>query len=181
MRRDRRWLDARGVYLSSVALIFTGAIRAQGGYFSFDDDAIDAIIKFLRTKIVKGKEVEGESIEPMPLEMLCSDLDSRRSVTNKINISVSDIGDVKGLRGIVDDYYRRTIKGLPWIRMGPNGRRLWPSLSNWLVVNFPRSAARSLCEMQLITQFGQRDSLQEDVITAEFGVPSPDLQLLVDH
>lgn len=151
-----------------------------GEKLSYDADAVEEIVGFLRTKIVNGREVAGDSIEPMQLQMLCSDLERRCAAAKKLTVSSSDLGGVKGMRRVIDDYYRRVIESLPRIRQGWNGRRYYLSRSNWGMFNFPRMAARYLCEMQLITSFGQRNSVQYNVITSEIGVQPADLRLMVN-
>jgi uncharacterized protein YjbI with pentapeptide repeats len=156
-------------------------VGAFGGRsFSYEPETVDQIVSFLRTKIVNGQELAGDSIEPMQLQMLCSDLERRCAAAKKPSISSSDLGGIKGMRRVIDDYYRRVIESLPRIRRWWNGRRYRLSWSNWGLFNLPRVAARYLCEIQLVTSFGQRNSVQYDVITNEIGVQPVDLVWMVD-
>jgi hypothetical protein len=151
-----------------------------GKPFSFDADAIDEILEFLQVEFADEGEVVEGAIEPLQLQILCADLDERRAREKKSNISKSDLGGRKGMQRIISSYYNRVIRTLPWIRVGWNGRRGWPSLSNLIVANFPRAAVRYLCEMQLITPQGRRRNLPGSLIEPKFGVEARDLRQLVN-
>ncbi len=147
--------------------------------FKFQEDAIEEILEFLKVRIVGGKAVLGDTIEPLQLQMLCQDIDARRS--GKTLITKSDLGGEKGMRRVIKKYYRRVLSKLSPIRLGWNGRRFAPLRGNYLFVNFPRQAARQLCEMELITSQGQRNSLAGEFISSRFGVVRRDLQTMVNH
>jgi uncharacterized protein YjbI with pentapeptide repeats len=147
--------------------------------FRFQEDAIEEILKFLKVRIVGGKAVLGDTIEPLQLQMLCQDIDARRS--GKTLITKSDLGGEKGMRRVIEKYYHRVLSKLSPIRLGWNGRRFAPLRGNYLFVNFPRQAARQLCEMELITSQGQRNSLAGEFISSRFGVVRRDLQAMVNH
>jgi hypothetical protein len=147
--------------------------------FKFQEDAIEEILEFLKVRIVGGKAVLGDTIEPLQLQMLCQDIDARRS--GKTLITKSDLGGEKGMRRVIKKYYHRVLSKLSPIRLGWNGRRFAPLRGNYLFVNFPRQAARQLCEMELITSRGQRNSLAGEFISSRFGVVRRDLQTMVNH
>ena len=151
-----------------------------GRSFSYEPETVDQIVSFLQTKIVNGHEIAGDSIEPMQLQMLCSDLERRCAAAKKPSISSSDLGGIKGMRRVIDDYYRRVIESLPRIRRRWSGPHHRISRSNWWLFNLPRVAARYLCETQLVTRFGQRNSIQHAVITTDLGVAPEDLRRMVE-
>jgi hypothetical protein len=151
-----------------------------GEAFCFDSYAVDELLAFLKVRIVGGKETSGDSIEPLQLQILCQDLDTRRKLKHGTRISKADLGGVKGMRRVIKGYYLRVIKRLPRARWGWNGRRFRISMDNWLVMNFPRVAARYLCEVVLITSRGQRNSLAGDDIATRSGVVEHDLEALVE-
>jgi hypothetical protein len=66
-------------------------------------------------RIVGGKAV-GDTIEPLQLQMLCQDIDARRS--GKTLITKSDLGGEKGMRRVIKKYYHRVLSKLSPIRLG---------------------------------------------------------------
>lgn len=151
-----------------------------GEPFSFEEDAVTEILEFLQRGIVDEGESAQGAIEPLQLQILCADLDERRARAGKNTISKSDLCGRKGMQRVISNYYDRVMTTLPWIRLGWNGRRVRPSASNLLIVNFPRAAARYLCETQLITPQGRRDRLSGSFIEPRSGVEVRDLQQLVN-
>jgi uncharacterized protein YjbI with pentapeptide repeats len=150
-----------------------------GEAFTFQEDAIDEILKFLKVRIVGGTAVLGDTIEPLQLQILCQDIDEHRG--SKTLITMRDLGGEKGMRRVIKKYYHRVLSKLSPVRVGWNGRRFAPLRGNYLFVNFPRRAASHLCEMELITPQGQRNSLAGEFISSRFGVVRRDLQTMVDH
>jgi len=154
-----------------------------GDLFSFANDAVDEIVRFLKTKIVSGKEITDARFEPEPLQLqiLCAGLDRQRRKGGKAVISKSDLGGRSGIQRVMSAYYIEATATLRRVKLGGMGWRFHPVHFNWLIVNFPRAAARRLCEMQLITPGGQRNTLPGDMIARTFGVIEDDLRQLVNR
>ena len=77
-----------------------------------------------------------------------------------VTIEAADLGGAEGLRGVLGDFYRRTVG------------------------TFPQAAQRSvrhLCEDGLISKSGRRLSLEREEIHAQYNVPPAVLHDLVDQ
>jgi uncharacterized protein YjbI with pentapeptide repeats len=167
-----------------------------GDAFSFKEDAAEDILSFLQRSIepsslfpswkkkaapVADAYGDGppEGIDPLLLQILCHGLDEERKRRRAKEITGKQVGGPDHLRSILKVYYDQIIRSLPPVRLGWNARRWLPSWSNFLVVNFPRSATYFLCERGLVTRLGQRNTLELSHAEETYGVPRSDLRVLV--
>ena len=146
--------------------------------FVFQEDALDELLRFLRTTKKDGRVVEGEVVEPVHLQIICRQLNERRKRKNARRITTADIGGRRGMEKIIVQYYLGIKRQFPRIRLGWNGQKLHPSTSNFVAVNFPRIAVSNLCETGLITRGMYRNSVIVDDCERRFGVPARDLRRL---
>lgn len=146
--------------------------------FTFEPNALEELIRFLRRERKGGKVVEGNAVEPVHLQIICRQLNERRRRRRSRQISRMDLGGRRGMERIISDYYRMVLRRFPAIRPGWNAQRYRLSLANYLVLNCPRIAIRKLCERGLISQGMRRNSLILDDCMARYGVSKVDLQRL---
>jgi uncharacterized protein YjbI with pentapeptide repeats len=146
----------------------------------FEPTVIDAMIKFLSSQPI-GTVLQSEDIEPVQLQILCRSLFERVFERGRNRITAADLGGDKGMRSILLKYYVNVLKKLPPLRFGWNTRTWHFSGNNLWLVNFPRVAARHLCESGLILPNGVRNSLEEAFIASQYGVPDKDLAQLVQQ
>jgi uncharacterized protein YjbI with pentapeptide repeats len=147
-----------------------------GSELEFESGVVEEIVDFLRTGYMEGKAVVGNTIDPFQLQILCRRLNEKR--WPRKTISSRDLGGKKGMDALVRQYYRDVYGKFPLVRPGWNARRLRPSVTNLIFVNFPRLAIRKLCESGLVA-FGHRNTLGEKQIAWEYGVVSDYLETLV--
>lgn len=149
--------------------------------FTFAEGVIDEMVKFLRMQHIGGRIVQGETIEPVQLQIVCDELNRRRRHKGLHEITLATLHGKGGMRRILQDYVRGVFRKLPIVRLGWSARRMSPSFTNLVLVHRARAAARTMCEKALITGSGHRNSLIVDEIKRRFGVPLRDLARLVDE
>jgi hypothetical protein len=150
--------------------------------FHIEDDAIEALLKFLAVQSSRSG-VSEEIVGPPQLQVLCQQLEAQMRQRGKNRISLTDLGGDAGMRQLLSRYYRGILEKFPRIRFGPGPRRLSGLLGlarQLQPVHSPRLAVRQLCEERLITTGGNRNSRHEDEILREIGVAPADLQELVE-
>jgi hypothetical protein len=134
--------------------------------FVYRDEAVDAILGFLRTKEEHGTEVQTSTVDPSQLQIICQHIE-RSIVPQKeappdglVEITEDDLGGRDGLERIVGDFYRRVLETFPHAQ---------------------RQALRGLCERGLISHGGRRLSVEEGELCSDFGVSKEVLHALVDQ
>jgi len=149
--------------------------------FQIDDDAIEALLKFLAVQS-SSSGVSEETVGPPQLQVLLSQLEKQMRAQGRDRITVADLGGEKGMRQMLSRYYRGILAQFPQLRVGPGPRRLtgFGLVRRLQPLHSPRFAVRCLCEERLITAGGNRNSRHEDEIIREIGVAERDLQQLVD-
>jgi len=138
-------------------------------------DTVDQIIQFLEMRKVERRTREEATIDPGQLQLICQRVDANR--TGDV-VTAKALGGEKGMQRILQRFYRDTLHSIPGLRIGRSAQRWRPSMTNFLIVNRPRAAARRLCEHGLISRGGHRDSLSQEAIHSRFGVIDDDLKTL---
>ena len=147
----------------------------HGDTFSFDSGALSELLQFLRTERKAHQVVEGSTVEPVQLQIICRELNHRRQRRRSRQISRRDTGGRRGLERIMSAYYKNVLRQFPVIRLGWNTQHFRPSQSNALIFNLPRVAIGKLCTKGLITRGMYRNSIIVDDCRVRFGVSSRDL------
>ena len=140
--------------------------------FRYSEEAARHILDFLQETERDATEGIAEanmarSVDPSQLQIICQYVE-RRVLPDKgiapdgevVTIEAADLGGAEGLRGVLGDFYRRTVG------------------------TFPQSTQRSvhrLCEEGLISKSGRRLSLEREEIRAQYGVSPAVLHDLVDQ
>ncbi len=148
--------------------------------FTFGAGVLEAMLASLRMQKIAGKMVQGDTVEPVQLQILCQHLNRRRQAHSAREITMGDFKAQGGVKRVLGSYYKTVLRKVPIIRLGWSARRFRPSLSNLLVVHRARAAVRRLCERGLITGSGHRNSLIVDEIRRQFGVSDRDLAHLIN-
>jgi hypothetical protein len=138
--------------------------------FGFEERALDELIAFLSLDQRTGKPRAGACIEPAQLQILCYHLSVRRLRTGAKVITARDLQGTRGMQRIMRVFYYRLLRQFPRVRLGWSARRWWPSLTNFLLFHRPRKSIRQLCEYELVTASGYRNSLILDSIQGGPGV-----------
>ena len=147
----------------------------HGDTFSFESGALNELLQFLRTERKAHQVVEGSTVEPVQLQIVCRELNHRRQKRRSRQISRRDTGGRRGLERIMSAYYKNVLRQFPVIRLGWNAQYFRPSQSNALIINLPRTAIGNLCRNGLITRGMYRNSIIVDDCKVRFGVSSRDL------
>ena len=152
------------------AMVEDGLLDTQP--FRYSEEAARHILDFLQeteSAVTEGiaEAIMARSVDPSQLQIICQYVE-RRVLPDKgiaadgemVTIEAADLGGAEGLRGVLGDFYRRTVG------------------------TFPQSTQRSvhsLCEEGLISKSGRRLSLEREEIRAEYGVSPGVLHDLVDQ
>jgi hypothetical protein len=125
--------------------------------FQYQAEAVAEILDFLMSK-------EGE-IEPFQLQVLCQHVERKVAGTSasgvgNISIGRGYLGGPSGMDGILQDFYRNTIRHVPDRRQ--------------------RGCASRLCDEGLLSESGRRLSLEESQIIRRYKVTPATLNHLVD-
>lgn len=125
--------------------------------FRYQPEAVTEILDFLMSK-------EGE-IEPFQLQVLCQHVErkvaaSAASRVENISIERGYLGGPSGMDGILQDFYRNTIRHVPDRRQ--------------------RGRASRLCDEGLLSESGRRLSLEEAQMRRDYKVTDETLNYLVD-
>lgn len=150
----------------------------RGDTFRFQSDALGELLRFLRGERRGDRIVEGDSVEPGQLQILCHELNRRRRRRKSSEVTPRDTGGMRGLERIMSTYYKNVLRQFPLVRVGWNAQGPRPSPSNFLALNFPRAAIGKLCSRGLILRGMYRNSLMVEECKVRFGVPEGDLQKL---
>jgi hypothetical protein len=140
--------------------------RLHSPRFSYTPAACTEILDFLCTTTDPDTAVEGSSIDPSQLQIVCQYIE-RAIVPSKhssspdetVVIDAPDLGGRSGLQRVLGDFYRRTLDSIPLAEQG---------------------AVRRLCERGLVNAGGRRLSLEEGEIATTYGVSQAMLDHLVD-
>jgi uncharacterized protein YjbI with pentapeptide repeats len=144
--------------------------------FSYEPEAVREMLDYLSSARVFGGRVQGNTIEPVLLQVLCHHIDHKRRLQQSHLVTTKDLGGARGMKRVTEGYYRNIIRQFPRLALGWNGRRFNPSWTNLLLLHRPRAAARTLCERGLITPDGYRNSLARGVVTKRYGVRDRELE-----
>ena len=152
------------------AMVSDGALDTQP--FRYSEGAAQHILEFLQgtEHAASGTVAESStvrSVDPSQLQIICQYIE-RRVLPGKgivppgkvVTIEAADLGGDDGLRGVLGDFYRRTIATFP------------PGIQRF---------AQHLCEDGLISTSGRRLSLEREQIQTQYAVPSDILHELVDQ
>lgn len=91
-------------------------IAFQSPKIEFTPEAMEALIRFLSLKITEGVWKETDEIEPVQLQIICSELEKRAITAKEKNerdvyiITKDDLGGDEGLREILGEFYDNQIR-----------------------------------------------------------------------
>jgi uncharacterized protein YjbI with pentapeptide repeats len=142
---------------------------------------VDTMLDFLADQPSGTGVIRSSDCEPVQLQILCRGLFGKVRLSGRNMVTLDDLGGSRGMGRIIEGHYRDVVRRFPVVRFGPGPRGVRPSMSSWLVVNFPRLAIRRLCESGLILKSGFRNSLEGGFIALAYGVPESDLVELVNQ
>lgn len=148
--------------------------------FEFEAGALDEMIAYLSLDQRTRRPRSGACIEPAQLQILCYQLSVRRLRSGVKTISARAVGGNHGMQRIMRQFYYRLLRAFPRLRLGWSARGGWPSLTNFLLFHRPRQMIRKMCEYELITASGYRNSVILDAIQRRYGVSTGDLDELVN-
>lgn len=173
-------LDALSLTGARDAIVRPAALVREGKVpFTYEDGVVESMIAFLRRRKRGHSYIDTNFVDPSQLQVICQYLDRKRLREGLNHISKAVVGGDAGMQRILRRFYRDILRKVPFARLGWDGRRSKPSTANFLIVNSPRTAVRTLVEKGLITRTGYRNSLMADTITYEYGVTSQDLARIV--
>lgn len=148
--------------------------------FEYEPGVVDTLLEFLGTEMIAGKKTAGGNIEPIQLQILCSEINARRVARKSSKISAKDVGGAAGMQRILRSHYAKMMRMFPVLRAGWSARRFMPFRGNGIIFHSPRRCIRNLCERGLITPSGRRNTVMRDMIRAVYGVPDHDLEKLLE-
>ena len=173
-------LEPLSIEQARLAIVNPGQQKeVVGESFTISPDAITEILTFLRTRRVGQRVIEGSTIEPVQLQILCRYLNAERRRKGASEISSDLLKGRRGMQGAIRGHYLDVLQQFPLFRAGWSARRLRPGLTNWVMLSRPRAAVATLCERGLITASGHRNSLPGVIVERSFGVTKTDLATLV--
>jgi hypothetical protein len=136
--------------------------------FDIPSESVEQVLKILsrRGPAHVQRAPSSTTIEPFQLQLLCQHIEQlaarrQESSTDRVAVTLQDLGGESGLRSILSDFYVRVLD-------------LIPSIAS-------RSAARSLCEVALISPTGRRLSLEESEIERRFRLSVETLRILTEQ
>jgi len=128
--------------------------------FAYEAEAVKEMLDFLGEKT-------GETIDPLPLQLLCHRLERRiaqeQAKGRQHNrIESRSLGGRAGMAGLLQQFYRDTVHSLPRWRLRQ------------------QQQARALCERGLVDSTSHRIGLEEAFIGRRYRIGAPVLQNLTD-
>jgi hypothetical protein len=118
---NRFRLEALSKNAAKEAIIQPAKIQIENVTFDspemdFSEEAMEELLRFLSLKMVEGKWIETNEIEPIQLQILCSELEERailarqRNQVDQYKINKTDLGGFEGMSGILGTFYDKQMK-----------------------------------------------------------------------
>ncbi len=157
-----------GIRSAGVAMCEPAALEAPGltsPAFTYDIFALKLILDFVRTRQVRGEELPTKSVAATQMQIICSHVERKivpskaKDRDGKIRITAADLDGREGISRILQHFYRDQLAQLP---------------------DDVVARVRALCETGLIMSGGRRLSLDEEVVSEQFGVRPATLNRLVE-
>ena len=123
--------------------------------FEIENDTVKEVINFLKQQIRYMEYNKKTSVEPFQLQLICQKIEDiaikkQKKTKSKVVIKLSDLGGANGLFNILKEFYNNLIAKIPGMRT--------------------RKAVRKLCERELITDSGRRNSVNKEEIMEKFNL-----------